>query len=164
VDGDEARGRGQGANHGPFVIETAVEPLDGHLGEIRVSIRIVPCELRAIVRGSVRAQQRRRACVVQMRLVQHDQPGITERVGPFVVVMRRVAELVDGEVVRLLLVTPHEVVCRSNERVRRGVHQRIVDEDVDVERVTKRADQLGGPSRDARSRRRDRAEPREPPT
>ena len=65
---------------------------------------MVPLELGAIVRGASLAQQERGAGVMQMRVVQDDEAGIAERVGPLIIVVRRIAELVDDQIIGALAV------------------------------------------------------------
>ena len=57
-------------------------------------------ELGAIVGGALRPQQRRRARVMQVRVVQDGQARISEEIRPEIIVMRRIADLVDRQVVR----------------------------------------------------------------
>ena len=159
VDRDEPRGAGDEPRHRPGVVEVVVEARDRELSQVRVGVGMIPGELGAVVVGAERAEQGRRPRVVQVRVVQHGQAGIPEEVRPQIVVMRRVAELVDGQVVGSLLVPPHEVVGRA--RARRHARDRLVDEDVDLVLAAQSRDEVGAAGRDAGGHRRHRAEPGE---
>ena len=117
--------------HRPGVVQVVVEAGDRQLGEVRAGVGMIPRELGAVVRGAERAEQGRRPRMMQVRIVEHRQAGIPEEVGPLVVVVRRVADLVDGQVVGSPLVPPHEVVRRA--RARRHARDRLVHEDVDLD-------------------------------
>ena len=99
VDRDESGGAGHEPRHRPRVVEMVVEARDRELSRVRVGVGMIPGELGAVVVGAEPAEQGRGPRVVQMRVVQHGQAGIPEEVRPEVVVMRRVADLVDGQVV-----------------------------------------------------------------
>ena len=91
---------------------------------------------------------KRRARVMQAGVVQDDEAGIPQRVGPLVIVMGRVAELIDGEIERPLLLDPDEVVRRPLVKDFDGVAAR-----------PQRVDQLGAAARDPRAHGRYWTEP-----
>ena len=118
---------------------------------------MIPRELGAVVSRAERAQQGRRPRMVQVRVVQDRQAGIPEEVGPLIVVVRRVAYLIDREVVGLLLVAPDEVVGRA--RARCDARDGLVHEDVDVVVGAERGDEVRAARRDAGRHGRHGAEP-----
>jgi hypothetical protein len=113
----------------------------------------------AVGRCRAAAEQRRRPGVVQVNVVQHDQPGEAEQVWPLEVVVRRVAHLVDGEVVGSLMVPPEELVSRAGARDERNGG--LVDEKVDVMVGPQAGDEIGAAGRDPGAHGRHRAEPGE---
>ena len=72
-----------------------VEPGDRELCQIGIDVGMIGGELGAIIARPCRPQERRRARVVQVRVMKHRQPGITEEIWPDVVVMGGVADLVN---------------------------------------------------------------------
>jgi hypothetical protein len=72
-----------------------VEPGDGQLSEIWVLTGMVGGELGAVISGATGSQQHRRTRVVEMPVMQNRQARIAKEIGPDVVVMGRVADLVD---------------------------------------------------------------------
>ena len=83
----------------------------------------------------------------------------TGKVRREIVVARGIADLVDRQVVGPLPVTPDEVVRRT--RARPAIHQRLVDEHVDLVLPSQVWQQLRAADSDARPGGRHRAEPRE---
>ena len=71
---------------------------------------MVVAKFPAVVVEPPPAQQVTGARVMETRVVQDDESGIADQVGPHVVVARGVAQLVDDEVVRRTLLLPDEVV------------------------------------------------------
>src|SRR5215211_8536319 len=71
---------------------------------------MIPTELGAIVVGAALAQQERGARVMQARVVQYDETREAQRVGPLIIVMRRIAELIDRQVIGRSPAAPDEVV------------------------------------------------------
>jgi hypothetical protein len=86
-----------------------------------------------------------------------------KEVRPEKIMMRRVAELIDREVVGCLLVSPEELVSRteSGRRCTGLPDLRLVYEDVDVMVRTEPGDELDAADRDAGADRGHRAEPGE---
>ena len=92
---------------------------------------MTPGELGAIVGNPLLPQEQSRPRMVQAGVVQHDQARVAQSVGPDVIVMRRIAELVDHEVVGIARVAPHEIVGGPHvvRRVRRSDVNKNVDPD-----------------------------------
>ena len=116
-------------------------------------------ELLAIQVGAPASEQRRGARMVQPDVVQHGDPGEPEKVRPEIVVVRGIADLVDRQVVRPLPVPPDELVRRT--RAGRAIHERLVDEHVDLVALSQGWQELRAADGDAGPGRRHRAEPRE---
>ncbi len=109
---------------------------------------MVPAELGAIVSRPFLAEQEGGPGMVEVRVVQNHQARIVQRVGPLIIVVRRIAELVDHQVIGRETPSPHEVVrCRFRVLI-----------DI-VAPLREGVDQLGTASRDPCSNRRKRAEP-----
>ncbi len=87
VDGNEARALGDEARHRPVVIKTTIEPRNRELCQIRCRLRVIRNELLTVVIRAIVAQEGRRPCVMQMRVVENGQAGIPEEIGPQIVVM-----------------------------------------------------------------------------
>ena len=68
------------------------------LGNVVIVARVAPLE------------EREGACLMQLRVVQNDQAGEMEEVGPHVVVTGGVSELEDSEIVRLPAMLPDEIM------------------------------------------------------
>ena len=143
--------------HRPSVIEMSVEACDRQLGDVRAGVGMIPRELGAVVSRAERAQQGRCPRMVQVRVVEDRQAGIPEEVGPLVVVVRGVADLVDGEVVRLLLVAPHKLM--GGARARCDARHGLVHEDVDLMVGAEGGDEVRAARRDAGRHGRHGAEP-----
>ena len=94
----------------------------------------------------------KQACpgMMQARVVQYDESWIGDEIRPHVVVERRVAELIDDEIVRCAAMLPDEIV---RPRFR---------EALDGELVLQQRHELGGVRCHAGTGRRQRREPREP--
>ncbi len=105
------------------------------LGEIRVRVRMIEPELAPIIvlPRLPLLQQHASSRVVQLAVVQNDEAREADQIRPHVVVARRVAELIDDEIVRARAVLPDEVVgveqlkafVRRFERFRRPVDEQI---------------------------------------
>ncbi len=127
--------------HRPGVIQLVVEAGHRQLRQVRAGGRMVPGELGPIVGGAFGPEQRRGARVVQMRVVQHREPGIPEQIRPEKVVVGGVAELVDGQIVRIEPMAPDELVRRPGPGHKPG--HRLIHVDVDLMVVRKGRDQPG---------------------
>jgi hypothetical protein len=103
--------------------------------------------------------------VVQVRVVQDDQTRVLEEIGPREIVAACVAELIDDEVVRRLVVQPYEVVRRAGWQPA-SLGRRDLggarDEDVDCMRREQTREHIGRVVRDAAPDRRQGGEPGEP--
>ena len=118
---------------------------------------VVP-EFGAIVVESPLIEQVPRAGVVHARIVQHDEARIGHQIRPQVVVARRIAELVDDEIVRRALMPPDEVVRVEELRPMHG-DAGAIDIAVDGMRSAERRDRVGAVRGDARTSRRQRRKP-----
>ena len=148
VDRGQPRGRHQRPHHRPFIVEAAVEAGDGQFGGVRRHVRMVPAELGAVVGGPLLAEEESGAGMVEVCIVQHDEAGDVQRVGPLIIVMRGIAELVDRQVIGGEAPLPDEVVGRGLGIAIDGVPAR-----------RQGLDQLGAAPRDPRPDGRKRAEP-----
>ena len=110
MNGDEPRRAHHYAQHRPEVVDRPAEAGDGVLDEPVRRVRMVVPELAPIVVGALRAEQTSRARVVQPRVVQHDEARIRREIRPHVVVARRIAQLIDDQIVGSPSMLPHEVV------------------------------------------------------
>ena len=79
---------------------------------------VVP-ELATVVVEPLMLEQLPGARVVQLRIVDDDEPGVAGEVGPDVVVMGVVAELVDDKIVGIAPLFPDEIV-RVEDALARG--------------------------------------------
>jgi hypothetical protein len=71
---------------------------------------MVGAHLGAVVVAAPLAQQQGGTRMVQTGVVQDGQAGIPERVRPDVIVVRRIAELIDDQIVRLAAMAPRKIV------------------------------------------------------
>jgi hypothetical protein len=96
--------------------------------------------------------------MMQMRVVENDETGVPEGVCPLVIVMRRISELIDVQLVRLTRMAPDEIVRRSSAGS--GARRRRTDVNVDLMSApSKDVDQLRGTACDTRFHGRKGAEP-----
>ena len=159
MNGDEPRGARDEAGHRPVVEEVRVKSRHRQLSDVGVRLRVVRGKLSPVIVGAQRPKESGRPRMVQMRVVQHGQAWVSEEVGPQVVMVRRVANLKDRQVIRLLLMPPHEIVRRA--RARRDARHCLVYEDVDLVIGRESRHEVGAARRDACRRRRHGAEPGE---
>jgi hypothetical protein len=130
-----------------LVVIRDVEAAHGQLGGIGRDPWMTPRELRAIGVGGLMGQQRACACVVEARVVEHDQAGVSEEIRPEELVQPRVAGLVDDEIVLSAGDAPHRVVRALDAHAARrgGVATAARDGDAalvgeDVEAVSARGE------------------------
>ena len=161
VHGNGARRRHDAPQHRPEVIQRPSQAGQRGFGRFPRQLRVIERQLRAVVVRSAASQQRPGAGVVQVAVVEDDEPRVPEQVGPHEVVAPRVAHLEDRQVVRRAVVPPGKVVRRGvssrRSRFTRGVH--FVgggDEHVDLGAARQRRDQIarvvGDPAADGRHR------------
>ena len=90
-------------------------------------------ELDAEVSRSSGAKERRRASVLHVGIVKHRQSRVSKEVRPDVIVVRRVSNLVDRQVVWFGPVAPHEIVRGMDaHRIDRRQPRRLVCVDIDI--------------------------------
>jgi hypothetical protein len=97
--------------------------------------------------------------------MQNYEARVTDQICPHIVVARRVAQLINDEIVRSRAVLPDEVVGieQLDTFERRFVrHRRPVDEQIDVIFPSEPGQEIAAVSGNAGSDRWERAEPREP--
>jgi hypothetical protein len=94
---------------------------------------------------------------MEMDIVEHGQTRIPEQVGPLIIMMRRITELVHGQVVWMPLVEPNEIV-RGSDAVR-GRDDRLVDKYIDLVLMTQRSNELSTARGNARANGWHRTEP-----
>ena len=107
---------------------------DRVLGDVTPRVRMIEPELVPVVVEAPLVKQLPRPCVVQPRIVQHDQPGPGGEVGPHVIVKHGVAEMIDDEIVGRAAVAPDEVV---RERLGKAVDLELalqLRKDLDAQR------------------------------
>ena len=136
---DTPAGLDDDAQHRPQVGQRSEQTDRTELGEIGVGIGMVEPELAAVVVQSWAPllQQHASARVVELAVMEDDQAGIADQIGPHVVVTGRVAELIDDEIVGTLAVLPDEVVCAEQPYTRIRRHELFrppVDEQIDIVR------------------------------
>ena len=119
---------------------------------------VVP-ELASVVVEPLLLEQVPGARMVQLWIVDDNEPGVAGEVGPDVVVMGVVAELVDDQIVRIAPSLPDEVVRVEDPfGARRG---RGLDKPVDREVAVEERQQFGVIGGDAGADRRQRRKPRQ---
>ena len=96
--------------------------------------------------------------MVQPRIVQHDETRISREIRPHVVVARRVAQLVDRQIVWFPTMAPDEVVRVEHASALR----RRIDKTVDRDLFAQRGEDICAVGRDAGPNRRQGREPRYP--
>jgi hypothetical protein len=94
-------------------VQPGIEAGHRKLSGFQQDVRFVGGKLRSICLLPALAEEGRGARVVQPGVVQHRESGVAEQVGPDVIVAGRIADLVHGEVVRLLMVEVDEIMCRA---------------------------------------------------
>src|SRR5687767_2373081 len=97
--------------------------------------------------------------MVEVGVVKHHKAGVAECIGPEKVVVRRVAHLVNRQVVGGLPATRYELM--RGEMAGSASADGFIDEDVDIVTAAQGGDQVGAVEGDAGADGRHRAEPGE---
>ncbi len=163
---DRPAGLDDDTQHRPQIGQRSQQADSAELREIRVRVGMIEPELTSIIVPPrlPPLQQHASSRVVQLAIVQNDEARIADQIRPHVVVARRVAELIDDEIVRARAIFPDEVVrveqleafVRRFERRRRPV-----DEQIDVVFRREPGQEIAAVPGNAGSDGRKRAEPRE---
>ena len=103
--------------------------------------------------------------MMELSIVQHDAPRIPNEVRPHVIVARRVAELIDHQVIGMLEVSPDEIVGTQNRSIETRHLRRArpsLDEYIDRIIGNEAREQIGVVPRHPRSQGRKGCKPRDP--
>ena len=98
---------------------------------------MIEAELTPVVVASPLLQKCASPRVMELTIVQDDEARIADQIGPDVVVIGRIAKLIDDKLVRLAEMLPDEIVCvaHNGSCIRTGEPiGRPVDEHVDLMR------------------------------
>src|SRR5206468_9639927 len=96
--------------HRPEVVDRSAQALDCVLDEVAGRVRMVEPELVPVGVEPLLAEKQACPGMMQARVVQYDESWICDEIRPHVVVERRVAELIDDEIVRCAAMLPDEIV------------------------------------------------------
>ena len=69
MNADHARRRGDQTRHRPQIVEVRIEAGDRQLSEVGADVRVVPLEFQPIVGFPAGTKERRRASVMEVRVV-----------------------------------------------------------------------------------------------
>ncbi len=94
------------AKHRPQICERAQQAGLAELDQAGIGVGMVVLELGAVVVDPFTLEEHSGARVMELPVVQHHKAGIPERVRPHVIVIRRISDLIDDQVVRRAAVPP----------------------------------------------------------
>ena len=172
VHDDQTRGAHRGGHQRPDVEQGAAVGRHEHVRQLGRRRRMREAELGTVLVKPAVIEQQSGPRLVELPVVQHDEAGIPDEERPHEVVARRVAHLVDDQIVGVPELAPDELVrgpdpdrvraVRHDRRARRG-HGALVDEDVDLGVVADQRQHLRRVVGDAGSHGRERGEPGQAP-
>ena len=111
MDGDQARAFHREPQHGPEAEQGAAFAFDDEVGDFDGRLGVAVLELRLVVeRPPAAGQQREGPRLVELRVVQDEQPGMAQQIRPHVVMVARVPHLIDDEIVGSAEVPRDEIV------------------------------------------------------
>ena len=160
-----AGGQHDAAEHRPEVGDRPTESHDADGRSFRRHLGMIEDELGFVLPRAPPGQQARGAGVVQVRIVEHDEPGELKKVRPHEIVAACVPELVHDQVVGSLPAQPDEVVSEAGGEVpcaREGELGGRRDEHVDGVGREDARQHVDGVLSDAARHGRQRGEPGKP--
>ena len=109
---DRPAGLDDDTQHRPQIGQRSQQADGAELSEIRVRVGMIEPELTTIIVPPrlPPLQQHASSRVVQLAIMQNDETRVTDQICPHIVVARRVAQLINDEIVRSRAILPDEVV------------------------------------------------------